>query len=475
MKKTKFLFIFLLALMTSFLISCNDDSVDVDENPDEGDNPGQQSGLQEELGLDLLLEYSLSFKASSTGYDGDTVTADLEAIADLFGITLEELYIGVDSGETSDGTVFKCYGINYTSQTDESSASSTNAPWGHWWDAEGEATTWADGDGALFGEFYTENGYWIIGQYPGGLSEGADFHCIEAIKYNSLKAGIHFTVSTPAAIDYSVATIAGSQDLTLEVEVRSDYTSDPVEFDLATALSNIGASSIDDITWVAIDTTSYTDQAETGTGFWYDSTGTYCTYSGGYPTLYTEYISNDTIGIGQNPGVAEAGKTYPISYGLYYEGKIEMLNIAVSVVADNELANATLANTQPLSISIDTSSIWAVDSLAFDLSTTLTDLGISSMDEISSVVTYDADGEFTNITATGNVFWYDLEGNKSAYGEDASIYVNYGEVSEDQISIGQYPGNTTTTVGNTYKVYYGFMANSKVEMLEVSVTLTSAE
>ncbi|MFB6344115.1 DUF4859 domain-containing protein, partial [Saccharicrinis sp. FJH62] len=160
--------------------------------------------------------------------------------------------------------------------------------------------------------------------------------------------------------------------------------------------------------------------------------------------------------------------------GFLANEKIEKIVINISVVAAPEIT-ATVVDTQKLAITVPQRTDYSTDPLEFDLEQTLSDLGIASMSEIEAVVTYDTDESITDITATGNVFWYDLESKYGAWGANASVFVNYESTDLSYVSIGQYPDNVDSMLSYTYTVYYGFMANDKIEMLEVAVTIREAE
>ncbi|MCF8358256.1 MAG: T9SS type A sorting domain-containing protein [Prolixibacteraceae bacterium] len=55
------------------------------------------------------------------------------------------------------------------------------------------------------------------------------------------------------------------------------------------------------------------------------------------------------------------------------------------------------------------------------------------------------------------------------------MFVNYENTDLSNVAIGQFPDNVETMLGNTYTVSYGFMANEKVEMLEIAVTISEPE
>ena len=143
---------------------------------DEIDEIARQDSIKEaqknRINADLILEYTVNITISKTLYDGAKLEIETNKIAELFGISEENLLAGI-AGESGAPEV-KGFAIEWTTRADNASATNTNAPWGHWWSAKGDVTVWGT-DAMVFAEFDTETGIFNIGQYPDHLTPGQTF------------------------------------------------------------------------------------------------------------------------------------------------------------------------------------------------------------------------------------------------------------------------------------------------------------
>nr|WP_321357651.1 DUF4859 domain-containing protein [uncultured Draconibacterium sp.] len=202
MKKIHILLI--LALIgTAGLFSCgdNEDFSNVhnltDEEIAEIDRQDSIAEAQRNrINADLILEYSMDITISESSYDGGNLQIELDKIAEAFGITEEELLAGI--GGESGAPEIKGFAIDGSTHNDVSSAANTQAPWGHWWDADGDVVEYDSGNAVVFAEFYPENGYLSVGQYPGQLVDGQEVRFVEALKYNEIRVAVVITVNAMA-------------------------------------------------------------------------------------------------------------------------------------------------------------------------------------------------------------------------------------------------------------------------------------
>ncbi|MFT3738516.1 MAG: DUF4859 domain-containing protein [Breznakibacter sp.] len=205
--KKMYLYIAFLSLLVTGFAGCGDNEdfssahVLTDEEQAELDRQDSIRNAQlNNLNVDLKLEYTVDITISSTLYDGTTLEIDLDKIATFFGITKEELLAGI-AGETGAPEV-KGFAIEGSTHADNSKATTTNAPWGHWWDAKGDVTTWGE-TAMIFCEFDTETGIFSIGQYPGRLTAGQTLEVAECLKYNEERVGIVIKVNAKAPEEYN--------------------------------------------------------------------------------------------------------------------------------------------------------------------------------------------------------------------------------------------------------------------------------
>lgn len=306
---------------------------------DELDEIARQDSIKNEqmnsINADLKLNYTVDVTISQTLYDGASLAIELDKIASLFEITTQELLAGI-AGESGAPEV-KGFAIQGTTHADVGSATNTNSPWGHWWDANGDVTTWG-ADAMVFAEFNPEEGLFAIGQYPGHLTDGQTFEFIECLKYNEKRVAVIVTINAKAPGEIT-ASVVGTQELSVEMTPKSDYTQESVRFDLAKTLSDLGISSMDEVQFIAVNEDgSYAQEAVTVNGFWFDMNGFVGAW-GDNASVYTSYgdedndFDADQIGLGQMPGTMKAGQEVVIQYGFLANNKIEMLKIKVVVNA----------------------------------------------------------------------------------------------------------------------------------------------
>lgn len=335
------LYIFLFGVLITELISCGDNtdfSVPHILTPDEIEELARQDSIKQaqknQINANLILQYSVDITISQTLYEGTTLAIDLDKIANLFGISKEELLAGI-AGET-DAPEIKGFAIEGTTHADNMVASNTNAPWGHWWDANGNVTTWGD-NAMVFTEFDTETGEFSIGQYPGHLTDGQKITIIECLKYKEKRVAVVITITAHKAGQIA-ASIVNIQQLTLNVIPKSDYSQDPLLFDLDQTLRDLGVTSMDEVKFIGVkDDGSFTQETTTQNGFWYDINGFVCTW-GDNAKVFTTYGDPDAgfgenyIGIGQMPDKLGGGQKIIIQYGFLANNKIEMLKITINVI-----------------------------------------------------------------------------------------------------------------------------------------------
>jgi hypothetical protein len=130
--------------------------------------------------------------------------------------------------------------------------------------------------------------------------------------------------------------------------------------------------------------------------------------------------------------------------------------------------NAKVVDTQELTMSVTPRSSYDPDPLKFNLDKVLSSLGITSMDAVK-FLGVNKDGTYAQEAVTGKGFWYDLEGFVGAWGDNASVYTNYGDFEADQISIGQFPDRLAAD--QSYTIQYGFMANNKIVILKITINV----
>jgi len=278
------------------------------------------------INADLILYYDVDITISSTAYDGGTVAVEMDKIAELFGLSTSDV-LAVLNGENEDLDVTG-FAIDGTTHADVGSSSNTNASWGHWWDANGDVTTWGD-DAAVFAEFDAETSTFNVGQYPGHLTDGQTVTFIECLKYQDKRAAVVIT-ATAGARGEVTAGVVNTQKLTLTTTPKSSYEAEEVPgFDLDLLMSDLGVSSTDELSWIAVNADGSYAQEYTADapGYWYDMEG-YAGSWGDNASVYCGFYDN-TVKVGQFPDHNASGSQLTIYFGATANDKIEMVEITI--------------------------------------------------------------------------------------------------------------------------------------------------
>ncbi len=259
------------------------------------------------------------------------------------------------------------------------------------------------------------------------------------------------------------------------LEIDLDQIAEKFEITKEELLAGIaGEDDAPEVKGFAINGSTHTDYSSASNtngawGHWWDVNGDVVDW-GDNAMIYAEFdTDNGVFNIGQYPAHLTDGQSISVIEALKYNDIRVAVVITVNAKAKEEIS-ATVVNTQELNINIYPRLGYDSDPLQFNLTQTLSDLGISSMDEVDFIAVND-DGSYNQEPTDGNRFWYNTEGYAGTYGDDGILYVDYGEYSDDKVSIGQYPGYLTED--ETLVVQYGLLANNKIEMLKISIAVVA--
>ncbi len=205
-------------------------------------------------------------------------------------------------------------------------------------------------------------------------------------------------------------------------------------------------------------------------GHWWDAKGD-VTVWGTDAMVFAEFSSETgAFSVGQYPGHLTDGQTVKFIECLKYNEIRVAVVITVNAKAAGQVT-ATVVNTQKLSINVTPRAGYDPDPVQFDVTRTLSDLGISSLDDAKTIAV-NADGSYAQENNAGTKgFWYDLEGFAGQWGDGASVYTSLDADDDGKkyIGIGQMPN--VLDEGDVITVKYGFLANNKIEMLEITVNV----
>lgn len=331
--------IILLALFVTGFVGCKDNmdysslhNLTDEERAEIARQDSIEEAQKNNINANLILEYTAEITVSKTLYDGVSVPIEIDKIAALFKISEAEVLAGI-AGEAGAPEV-KGFAIDWSTRADFGSATTTNAPWGHWWDVNGDVTSWGDATklANAFCEFDAETGSFFVGQYPDRLVAGDTIKVIEALKFNELRIAVVISI-LPVPAGQINAKVVDTQELTLTLTPKSSYDPDSLQFDLDKVLSGLGISSMDEVKFLGVNKDgSYAQEAVTGKGFWYDLEGFVGAW-GDNASVYTNYgdFAANRISIGQFPDRLAAGQSYTIQYGFMANNKIVMLKIIINV------------------------------------------------------------------------------------------------------------------------------------------------
>ncbi len=461
MKKIYLLFLF-AAIIILGVSSCGENS-DVwgphTLTQEEIDELARQDSIREaqrnSINADLILEYDAPITILAGGYDGAFVYIDTVKIAELFGITTTQLAQGInnmraDWEQYPNAPDITGFCIEGTTRADNMTAYNTNSCWGHWWDQDGNTTTWGD-NARVFAEYNPEKGYFHVGQMPGLLEAGKNVKFIECLKYNEIRVAIVITAKPSEQGDVTAA-VVHEQELSMTISPKSNYDLESLEFDLDRTLKDLGISSMDEATFLGINSDGSYAQEYTagGIGFWYSLNGDVVSW-GDEAVIYTDYgglenVEDNVLGIGQMPNILEGGETLLIQTGILANDKIVVLKITINVEAyqDPETKPDGTPTTIEEDIILEKPYDDAYTSVQKDIKEILRDAFKMTTYEIHrakvagelKMYINKESGEDVDYTADAPGYWLSAEGESSPYadgilwcslgGDETSLFLNGG-------------------------------------------------
>lgn len=428
------------------------------------------------LDVDFLLEYTTEITISSQSYDGSTVDVETDKLAEFLGLSEEDFLAGID-GQT--GPTITGYAIEQGTHAIVNTKSNSNSSWGHWWSADGKVMDWGDGP-STFCEFNTETKQFTVGQYPGKLVAGQTYVMIECLKYEDKRVGVQITATAKERGSVS-ATVVSTQNLSVTQYPRVTFDSDAVEFDVNKVMSDLGVSSMNDVSVIGVKADgSYEQECTATNGFWYDKDG----YPGSYgsdASIYVEYYGMgdevdesdlNKLYVGQYPGDSDgglsAGYSTNVQLGFMANSKVVMINIAFKVVAYDDpetapsgtpadaTANVTIEKTWDNTYSNVQSDVAEVLRNAFKMTTY--QIHQALVNKELQVYVDEAGTEapsYTSDSSNGNRgYWLDANGKSCAYA-DGQVFCCLGTTPTSlYFYAGNHPSNCleNTTVTTKYVV-----------------------
>lgn len=435
------------------------------------------------ISADEVVFYTLQDYPQSN-WGSTSLAIDLSKAAELFELTEAEVYAGIAGDDNAPKIQGFC--IQGSTHNDYMTASTTNGPWGHWWTIKGDVCdTWNQSDSFIYTEWtydwdestdtpLYDTGRFLINQMPGVWGVGSKARVIECLTYQKKRIAY--------VIDYEiiergevVATIVNTQHLSISMKpnVTGSYDPIPLKFDLARTLSDLGISEIDPSrNLIAYKPDGSWEQEIGDNGWWFGKDG----FVGSWGSSASVWISygyceDDEIGVVVMPDNGCAGgDRYVINFCITANGKIEQLEITVTIVDGDDPNSADIVSTTALSLDImlDPAAGYMPTPLEFDLNKALSDLGCSSLYD-ANMVTLDENGQYTMSLNADSGFWMDKSGPRGSWGDNASVWLSYGMCEDNEIGVCLMPG--ATEVGDEYNHTFGFMYEGKMVLYNITVNV----
>lgn len=488
----------LMVLTSTMITSCGDNTdfwgahiLTDDEIAEMKRQDSIKEAQRNTINADLVLEYTAEVTISATSYDGVSVPIDCDKIAELFGISKDDLLASLGNDEVGTPKDVIGFAIEGTTHADNMTMTNTGAAWGHWWDADGNVIGW--GDGAMtFAEFDPWEGAFYVGQFPGRLTDGQTIKFIEGLKYQDKRAAVVITLVAKGREEVK-ASVVSTQKLSLETPPNDGYVAVEVPgFDAAKVLSDLGVASFDEVAWVATNADgSYAQEYSADPpGFWYDKEG----FSGAWgdnASVFTHFdAESQTVLIGQMPGQMPEGSEVTVMFGALANNKIAMVEIHVKIVAYQDPETKPEGDPYETSKDVTFSKPYSDDYASVE-----NEEVIATIKDALKVTTYELfkgvnDGsikvylnevteEDPAYTAGTGEYWIDANGNSVNYGSGSEIlYTGLYCESETYVSLeaGCHPENVSPTATTTvsYKLIVVGANGGKVT-INITATITPKE
>lgn len=265
-----------------------------------------------------------------------------------------------------------------------------------------------------------------------------------------------------------------------EVEIDMDRIAGELGVDkdaLGTALNGEGDL---DVKGFAIEGSTHADNMTSSTsgaywGHWWDADGNVCNW-GASAMVFAEFWYEDGKGIfnvGQYPGHLVADQQVKFIEALKYQDKRVAIVITAIARERGEVAGGIVGSQELTLETVPNDSYDVVPVPGFDPAKVLSDLGVSSWDEVSWLCTNAEGGYEQEYNADPHPgFYYDKLGFKGVWGDDASVFVLFN-ANEEAILVGQMPGQMPA--GSTVDVEFDATANNKIEKIVIHVIIKEYE
>jgi hypothetical protein len=489
MKKYIFPALVVIAIFASFFVSCEKDDITGRHQYTEEElaEIRRQDSLRQIIPADYVFTQDVILPYSDN-WEGVTVKLvqgkDTAKLLELFEYnTTAELVaaLGTLEGSAPDlvqtGNDITFYAYNWSTKYEVNDPSSTNS-FGHWFDANGDATTWGNGQ-ILFCE-KTEGATleFLIGHLPGGPAVGDKFHIVEAMKYDTTSVAFVFniTIADKAPLIYPNTTIAGTSTYSIEADMDNNYTATPVNIDAAAISAAIGIAPGDAEIYGISETSDslyILGSTAEAPGYWFNSLGDVSHWGDTLCAIYANYIiADELINVGQFPGGVTSGETYTVKLAFVNLDNLKQYTVVVNVkITGSIYPETTLEQTINLgqSVAFADSNVWTDNLLPLDSAAIQAAIGCGPSAAQLFGVNASNDSLSMNGFTANNGCWFNADGDVCSWGaEGISMYVEYRPATHE-IGFGQMPA--ACVPGTTYYGRLAFVNGTKRVEVEVAMTI----
>lgn len=497
----KLLYLGAAALITSLGMASCDDNTDFSKvhvlSDDEIAEMARQDSIKQAqmamINADFIHDYTVEFYISENSYEGAFLEIDTRKMAQDFGISETELVHGIanlrseylENGAYADGAKLQGFAIEGSTHQDNMTAYNTNGIWGHWWDENGDVTSWGD-NARVYLEYYEpENegdpyGFYV-GQMPGMLQANQEITVLECLKYQDTRMALQIKVIGRERGEIK-AGIVYDEDVNVELTPNDAGSYDPhaFSFDLPAVLAATGLSEISNSNLIAYKADgSFAQELNADAGFWFDKTGPVGGWGDDASCWISYGITDDpaTIGVCLMPGATAAGDHYDHDFGFYNGDKIAMLHVHIDVSAfsDEEQRPEGDPCTVETDITMEKTFDQSYTSIQYDVRDILKDAFKLTTYEIfqakndgSLKIWIDNEGEGDPAySADTPGYWLSADGQNVGWG-DGIFWLSLGG-SEQELYIygGNHPDNCDPN-GQDCHVRYVITCNGGVAILNVN-------
>jgi hypothetical protein len=486
MKKIILTTMTMIVILSMTLVSCQKEvSGKHHYTPEELAELHRQDSLRNIIPADWIFTQKI-FLPYSENWEGVTaklvLNKDTTKLLDFFDYTnVSEFVAGLGTltsgAQVGNDIVFYAYQMSTKYEYD--SPSSTNY-FGHWFDANGDAVTWGNGQ-VVYCEKQDETTLnFTIGHLPGGVAIGDTLWFCEAVKdKDTTQVAFLFEVIIADEIPevYPVTTVVGTQTYNFSAAQDNNYATTSVAIDAAAITTAIGIAPGDaEIYGIDASDDSLYIHGSTADdpGYWFTATGDVCSWGNAGCALFADYIIADTkFNIGQFPDGTTVGSTYTVKIAFVNLDNLKQYNVVLNLTVTAPALvypETTLVTTLnlPFSVPIQPTE-WVDNTVALDSASIQTAIGCGpSAADLYGVFASD-DSLYIKGSTANNGYFFTSAGEVCTYGNaDASIYVEYRPGAQ-LIGVGQYPGRCVS--GTTYYGTLAFVNGDKQANVKVALTI----